>query len=510
LIPGEEVVAHPGQHCDRERLRLLLQATLPAEQETDMVRHLDGCRDCQQMIEALAAEPAWWEELRHMPAANGALLGQLSLPFLDGPQSPTCPAGEGVYLGFLDPVEGPECLGRLGPFTITGVLGQGGMGIVLEAFDSALDRRVAIKVLSPHLASNPAARHRFAREARAAAAIAHPHVVPIFGVDSWKGLPYLVMAHVAGRSLQERLTAEGPLPLEEVLRIGMESASGLAAAHDRGLVHRDVKPANILLEGTTGRVLLTDFGLARAVDDAGLTQSGIIPGTPQYMAPEQARGEGSDHRADLFSLGSTLYAMCTGQAPFGADAPLAVLRRVCSGRPRPVLEVAPATPEWLAGIIDKLHAMNPADRFASAGEVADLLGKCLAHVRQPRSVPLPSLPGIQRRRRGIAGRLGFGLILAGAAALLAFGPPRRDAEPERSPVPQQPPPRINKAAPSARRLDDRPLDQQLQELQQEIQSLERELKTPAADPPDGFAARLLELHRRLESLQRERDPMTLP
>ena len=151
-------------------------------------------------------------------------------------------------------------------------------------------------------------------------------MVPIHSIDTWKGLPYLVMSFVAGRSLQERIDSEGPLPVEAILRIGMQAASGLAAAHAQRLVHRDVKPANILLENGVERVSLTDFGLARAVDDASLTQSGVVAGTPQYMAPEQARGELIDLRADLFSLGSTLYAMAAGHAPFRAESALAVLR----------------------------------------------------------------------------------------------------------------------------------------------------------------------------------------
>ena len=146
----------------------------------------------------------------------------------------------------------------------------------------------------------------------------HDHVVAIHSVGAWKGLPYLVMAYVPGRSLQECLDAEGPLETKEIARIGLQTALGLAAAHAQGLVHRDVKPANILLENGVQRVRITDFGLARAVDDASLTRSGVVTGTPQYMSPEQTRSEAVDHRTDLFSLGSTLYALCTGHAPFRA------------------------------------------------------------------------------------------------------------------------------------------------------------------------------------------------
>src|SRR5262249_20062237 len=153
--------------------------------------------------------------------------------------------------------------------------------------------------------------------------------------------PYLVMEYVCGVSLQERLDRSGPLELKEVLRIGIQTAAGLAAAHAQGLIHRDVQPANILLENGVGGVKPTDLGRARAVDGAGLTQSGVGAGTPQYMAPEQAKGETVDHRADLFSLGSVLYAMCTGRPPFRASGSMAVLKRLCEDTPRPIQEINP-------------------------------------------------------------------------------------------------------------------------------------------------------------------------
>ena len=224
-------------------------------------------------------------------------------------------------LHFLAPSDWPDSMGRLGTYEVKGILGRGGMGVVLKAFDPALNRNVAIKVLSASLATTGAARSRFLREARAAAAVVHEHVVGVFAVAESAGLPFLVMEYVSGRSLQDRLDRDGPLSVTEVLRIGMQTAAGLAAAHAQGLVHRDVKPANILLENSVERVRLTDFGLARAVADAGMSHSGVVAGTPYYMAPEQARGDTTDHRADLFSLGSTLYAICAGHPPFRAETP---------------------------------------------------------------------------------------------------------------------------------------------------------------------------------------------
>src|SRR5207253_397535 len=161
------------------------------------------------------------------------------------------------------------------------------------------------------------------------------------------------------------------------LKIARQVAEGLAAAHERGLIHRDIKPSNILIErGPQERAKITDFGLARAVDDASLTRSGTVAGTPMYMAPEQAKGEGLDHRADLFSLGSVMYAMLTGRPPFRAETTPAVLKRVAEDTPRPIREVIPEVPEWFCRIVEKLHAKDPAERYQSAREVADVLADC--------------------------------------------------------------------------------------------------------------------------------------
>ena len=224
--------------------------------------------------------------------------------------------------------------------------GVGGMSVVLKALDPTLNRFVAIKVLAPHLATSGAARQRFAREAQAAAAIVHDNVIAIHGVAESLGLPYLVMPYVRGQSLQSRLDQLGALELKEILRIGKQVASGLAAAHAQGLIHRDVKPGNVLLADGVERVTITDFGLARAADDATLTRTGTIAGTPQYMSPEQARGESVDQRSDLFSLGCLLYAVCTGVPPFRASSSYGVLQRICNNQPRSILEINPDIPVW--------------------------------------------------------------------------------------------------------------------------------------------------------------------
>src|SRR5262249_30159479 len=289
-----------------------------------------------------------------------------------------------------------------------------------------------------HLAISATARKRFRREARTAAAVTHDHIVTIHAVEEAHSLPYLVMKYVAGVTLKHRLDREGPLPLPEILRIGVETASGLAVAPPRGIIHVDVKPANILLESepaasaTGGRVKITDFGLARAADDSSLTQTGVVAGTPDYMSPEQARGDALDARTDLFSLGSVLYALCTGRAPFHANDTMATLHRVCEERPTPIREINPTIPDSLAAIIEKLHAKHPAERFESAAEVAEVLSLHLAHLLNPPVAPPSHSPGgghkapaggprLARKRRWAVTAVILVLFLGGLALAEAIG-----------------------------------------------------------------------------------------
>jgi len=184
---------------------------------------------------------------------------------------------------FLEPSEKPECLGTIAQYEVAELIGRGGMGVVLRARDPKLNRVVAIKMLAPEMSADPVAVKRFLREAQAAAAVAHDHVVTIHAVDEDTRPPIIAMEYVDGKLLQQKIDSVGTLDVKSILRIGMQTASGLAAAHRQGLVHRDVKPANILLENGVERVKLTDFGLARAIDDIGMTKTGTITGTPQYM-----------------------------------------------------------------------------------------------------------------------------------------------------------------------------------------------------------------------------------
>ncbi|MDP6469051.1 MAG: protein kinase [Pirellulaceae bacterium] len=332
------------------------------------------------------------ELLRHDDDA-GSFLDQPAVNF-----SPTIAIGEfdsvdessgEVSLAFLEPSDKPGCVGTMEHYEVIELVGRGGMGLVLRAFDPKLNRVVAIKVMAPELAANPMAVKRFLREARAAAAVSHDHVVTIHAIHDAHRPPFIVMEFVDGQSLQEKIDRTGGLELKETLRIGMQTARGLSAAHEQGLVHRDIKPSNILLENGIERVKLTDFGLARAVDDVSVTQTGQIAGTPQFMSPEQAQGQTVDARSDLFSLGSVLYAVCTSRPPFRADTALAMLRRVTDDEPRSICEVNSDIPNWLEAIIFKLLAKDPADRIQSAKEVADLLGQHLAYLQHPTTAPKP-------------------------------------------------------------------------------------------------------------------------
>jgi eukaryotic-like serine/threonine-protein kinase len=380
--------------CETDRLRRHVEGRLGEDEQELLTAHLDRCERCRGSVEALAGDDGLWRDLRFFLVGEPDLSPPQFRPAdKDGAEGRGRPAvhddweGWKAVLAFLDPPADPRHIGSFGPYQIVEVIGRGGMGLVLKGLDPALGRVVAIKVLAPELSYLGSARLRFAREARAAAAVAHEHVVAIHAVDSWKGLPYLVMQYIAGKSLQGRIEGDGPLAVREVLRIGMQLASGLAAAHAQGLVHRDIKPANILLENGIERVKITDFGLARAADDASLSQSGVAAGTPHYMAPEQARCEPIDARVDLFGLGGVMYAMCTGHPPFRAETAMSVLRRVCEDVPRPIRANHPEVPAWLEAIIAKLLAKDPAARFQTAGEVAELLGQCLVYLERPGDTP---------------------------------------------------------------------------------------------------------------------------
>ncbi len=401
----------PTSCPSRECLGELLNDTLPEGDNAQVVEHIDHCDRCQATLDEMTsatsvlAHPYTPGPLSLEPALQQAIERLASEPAILDALDKTLPP-EPVSLDFLTPSERPEHLGRLGGYEILQVIGTGGMGVVLKALDPMLQRTVAIKVLAPQLAASAVARKRFIREAQAAAAINHENVVMIHAVDEAQGLPYLVMQYVAGESLEKRLgSAAGALAAPDIVRIGREIAAGLAAAHAQSLIHRDIKPANILLE-TVGldlsaqlgdlqerreleRVRITDFGLARAVNDASISQTGVVAGTLMYMSPEQISAGAIDHRSDLYSLGILLYRMATGREPFAGDTFAKIWSQHLFERPVSPSEIAPV-PAWLEHLILGLLQKDPAARPQTAEEVIRLLSQPQQAGSPAGSVPMPA------------------------------------------------------------------------------------------------------------------------
>lgn len=429
---------NPPPSCpDDATWRRLLDPGESGTSDPQLAAHLESCARCRTRLEELAGGPVGLKpsndpdhpkvpaELRKFAeqihasgaaAQPGAAIGDFSSEHGTDP---------GRHL-FLGPPGRPDSIGTFGGHEILERIGAGGMGIVFKALDPQLNRMVAIKALAPALAASTRARNRFLREARAAAAVVHENVVAIHAVGEENRVPYLVMQFVQGRSLEVRLRA-GPLALAQILRIGLQTAAALAAAHAQGLIHRDVKPGNILLENGVERVKLTDFGLARAVDEPGVTRAGTVTGTPEYMSPEQARGDRIDARSDLFSLGAVLHTAATGTSPFAGSTVYVVLRNVCELEPPRLGDLRPELPVWFGELVSRLLQKDPADRIQSAAELVQIFTDRLAAVQaattqdtstEPRRPSPGSGPkkdsGPPRRHRG------RWLTIAALATLLAF------------------------------------------------------------------------------------------
>jgi serine/threonine protein kinase len=296
-------------------------------------------------------------------------------------------------------------------------IGRGGMSVVYRARDIRLNRPVAIKVLPPELAYDPAVRTRFIREAQTSALLSHSHIVPIYDVGERDGIAYFVMALITGGNLATLLAREPRQPIDEARRLLCEIADALAYAHVRGIIHRDIKPDNILLDGESGRAMVTDFGIARAME-AGtrLTLTGIAVGTPTYMSPEQASGDREvDGRSDIYSLGVLAYQMLTGRVPFTGSNSMALLLKHVTERPRPIAELRPDTPPALRETIERALSKTPEDRWPTAATLRDALmsedvpgGSWRAEHREPVRYTSPRPDGARRDRtqRSVSPRRG--------------------------------------------------------------------------------------------------------
>ncbi len=403
---------------DFPTLRLFALGQVGSPEAEDIERHLLDCDRCavifehqgsvarDEVVDALAGLLPSEEEpesvavakliqlLQRLPPSTSEEHVRRSPLNANVPESPT---GLLATCSFLAPAVEPDEIGRLGGYRVLGLLGVGGMGIVFRAEDSQLRRLVAIKVIRPELAEQPAARERFLREGRAAAKLESEHLVGIHHVGMDGGVLFLVMKLLNGETLESRLHRETKLPLADVFQIGRQIAAGLAAAHQHGLIHRDLKPANVWLQGPPPvgtssqlprgsltesiadapyQVKILDFGLAKILDDdaRSLTLSGEIIGTPSYMAPEQTRGEPATARSDLFSLGCILYRLCTGQLAFPGKNLLAVINAMALSEPSP-RAIDQAIPAALSDLVMGLLSREAADRPESAGYVAQRLAE---------------------------------------------------------------------------------------------------------------------------------------
>lgn len=373
-------------------LEQFLLGRLEDEDSQSLEFHLAGCTVCQHQLTTVAAEDEFVQALRQYSLPDGEVGSSLhaaavpeELVSLLVPHFKRIATSLDETTAFVSSVSPGEDTARqtaphyqfslsepvtptvLGRYEVRGVLGHGGMGTVLHGFDPLLKRSLAIKVIRAQLLSEEMCA-RLVREAQAAAAVEHDHIVAIYAVEIYDGAPCIMMPLLRGMTLKQLLEAtNGPLPLADVLRIGREAASGLAAAHAAGLIHCDIKPANLWLEAPRDRVKVLDFGLAVARDDQG--DSTEIAGTPGYLAPEQARGQALDQRTDVFSLGCVLYRMATGEAPFLGERGTRALWTVISEPPPPARKRNPALPVELSDLIGRMLAREPQQRPDSAAAV---------------------------------------------------------------------------------------------------------------------------------------------
>ncbi|MFT7638985.1 MAG: serine/threonine protein kinase, partial [Pirellulaceae bacterium] len=430
----ELVKAMTTKECPSVELLLqLADGVLSGQQESSLTAHIDACSRCQGLLAqqsesklvAIPNDPVLEKE------KSPHLLATLSEIKTHSSNGEAWPAARPVHpladvLPWLEPAD--DAVGMLDHYRLEEFVGRGGMGVVFRATDTTLKRTVAVKILSPSYAPDGAARERFLREARAAAGINHPNVVTVYSVSHESDLPYLVMEYVDGVSLEDHLEKIGKLLPSVVAEIGRQVSAALGAAHRCGILHRDVKPSNIMVDSKRQCVKLADFGLSRVLGESRLTGSGTIIGTPSYFAPEVVEGNGQvDHRADLFSLGSVLYTLCSGEVPFHAESVYGTMSQITRANPVALIEVAPDTPASLIAVVERLHQKNPAARFQSAADVE----YALASLSSGDTIVLsnPSAPQVITRNSKstmyavwfVAGTIG--LLIAGLVIFYAFSAP---------------------------------------------------------------------------------------
>jgi serine/threonine protein kinase len=471
-----------------EHLHALIAGTLAENEEAAVAGHLASCEGCQTRIEELAApakfkaDVAQWlsdsnghsdslskiianAEADIRESARELATGQPTLSVSGNNLEDSVLSGDANRKrGYVDvekwlgPDDEPSVIGRLGQFRLTEFIGRGGMGAVFKADDLKLQREVAVKILSPELATNKEACERFLREAQAIAAINHINIVTIHAVGEDAAIPYFVMEYVHGHSLQDHLDRRGQLKDSETTRIARHVAKGLAAAHARGIIHRDIKPANILIQKDSKRAKLTDFGLARAIGDGSLTSAGMLVGTPAYLPPEALEEKESDERSDLFSLGVTFYRAVTGKLPFDGPTPFATMQQVAKTEFTPLHELVPDVSTELHDTINALLQRDPDQRIQSADELVGRLKSATPEAAERSDQGLPVITTAEPLK--IPGNLGAKLspvdtrrLLIGVTSLVACSLAVYFGFIRASPQSEEPGTRLAKNDSAARRVE---------------------------------------------------------
>ena len=411
---------------DAKWFERLAQGQVSEQQELQLSQHLESCSICQTTVDKLSDLSTYITDGQksgsdpiHIESHN--LRKKLAdIKSNDPKKSISSKSGYMDVAPWLDPSK--NGLGQIDEFELLEFVGRGGMGVVFKCLDKKLERHVALKMMSPQLLIDEAASQRFLREARSAAKINHPNVVTVHSVNEIRGLPYLVMEFIEGESLDQRLK-NSSLAFDDVLAIATQSISGLAAAHEQNVLHRDIKPANIMLDSRSGTAKIADFGLAVTAEGSNLTQTGFLVGTPDFVSPEQAAGETIDHRSDLFSLGSVLYAMCCGNSPFAGPSIMTILESVKSAQPSSIESINPSVPSWFRNLVSQLLQKDPNQRFGHAKQVLAVMKAQTSQVddSQAPRIDLSVNRSIQKEKRRRQNKYVKSLTLVAAATLLLIG-----------------------------------------------------------------------------------------